>query len=122
MLVLSRKAVASLHSWTMEMTAGEVPGTFYGLSEKGWMDGELFEEWFKHHFLVHAPPAQPLLLLVDGHVSHYYLNVLRMAAEEEIIIFCLPPHTTHLLQPLDNGLFASLKSHWVKHSNFRSPP
>ena len=105
-----------------EMTAGEVPGIFYGLSEKGWMDGELFEEWFKHHFLVHAPPARPLLLLLDGHVSHYNLNVLRMAAEEEIIIFCLPPHTTHLLQPLDNGLFASLKSHWVKHSTFRSPP
>ena len=96
----------------LEMTAGEVPGTFYGLSEKGWMDGELFEEWFKHHFLVHAPPSRPLLLLLDGHVSHYNLNVLRMAAEEEIIIFCLPPHTTHLLQPLDNGLFASLKSHW----------
>ena len=25
---------------------------------------------------------------------------------------CLPPHTTHLLQPLDNGAFASLKEHW----------
>ena len=94
------------------MTVGDVPGTVYGLSENGWMDGELFEEWFKHHFLVHAPPARPLLLLLDGHVSHYNLSVLRMAAEEEVIIFCLPPHTTHLLQPLDNGLFASLKSQW----------
>ena len=44
-----------------ETTAGEVLGTFGGLSEKGWMDGELFEEWFKHHFLV--------LLLQP---NHYY--------------------------------------------------
>ena len=95
-----------------EMTTGEVPGTFYGLLESGWMDAELFEEWFKHHFLVHAPSARPLLLLLDGHASHYNPGVLRMAAEGEIILFCLPPHTTHLLQPLDNGSFSSLKSHW----------
>ena len=44
-----------------DMTVGEMPGTFYGLSESGWMNGELFEEWFMHHFLVHAPPARPLL-------------------------------------------------------------
>ena len=35
-----------------------------------------------------------------------------MAAEESIIVFCLPPHTTHLLQPLDNGAFAFLKVQW----------
>ena len=54
-----------------------------------------------HHFLVHAPPARSLLLLLDGHTSHYNPGVLKMAAEEGIIVFCLPPHTTHLLQPLD---------------------
>ena len=76
------------------------------------MNAELFEEWFKHHFLVHAPSARPLLLLLDGHASHYNPRVLRIAAEEDIILFCLPPHTTHLLQPLDNGVFSSLKGHW----------
>ena len=95
-----------------EMTTGKVPGTFYGLSENGWMNVELFEEWFKHHFLVHAPPARPLLLLLDGHTSHYNPTMLRVAAEEQIIIFCLPPYTMHLLQPLDNGAFAFLKGHW----------
>ena len=92
--------------------AGEMPGTFYGLTDNGWMNAELFEEWFKHHFLVHAPSVRPLLLLLDGHASHYNPRVLRIAAEEDIILFCLPPHPTHLLQPLDNGVFSSLKSHW----------
>ena len=96
----------------VEMTVGEVPGTFYRLSDSGWMDSVLFEEWFTNHFLVHAPSIRPLLLLLDGHSSHYNPTLLKLAAEEGVIIFCLPPHTTHLLQPLDNGAFASLKDHW----------
>ena len=95
-----------------DMTIGEVPGTFYGLSDNGWMDAELFEEWFKNHFLVHAPPARPLLLLLDGHSSHYQPELLRIAAAERVVLFCLPPHTTHILQPLDNGVFGSIKRNW----------
>ena len=49
-----------------ELTIGEVPGTTYGLSESGWMDVELFELWFQHHFLAYAPQCRPLLLLLDG--------------------------------------------------------
>ena len=106
MVVFDRKHLQA------EMTAGEVPGTFYGLSDSGWMDAVLFKEWFTNHFLVHAPSARPLLLLLDGHASHYNPTFLKMAAEEGIIVFCLPPHTTHLLQPLNNGVFASLKGQW----------
>ncbi len=35
-----------------EMAVGEVPGTMYGLSKNGWMDTELFELWFTHHFML----------------------------------------------------------------------
>ena len=95
-----------------EMATGEVPGTMYGLSRSGWMDGDLFELWFTHHFLPYAPPTRPLLLLLDGHSSHYQLNVVKKAAEEQVILFCLPPHTTHLTQPLDKGPFGPLKMYW----------
>lgn len=47
-----------------ELTKGEVPGTVCGLSKKGWIDGDLFETWFSHHFLAYAPPVRPLLLLL----------------------------------------------------------
>ena len=33
-----------------ELVAGEVPGTMYGLSSSGWIDAELFDLWFTHHF------------------------------------------------------------------------
>ena len=95
-----------------ELTIGEVPGTMYGLSESGWVDSELFHLWFENHFLVYAPAARPLLLIMDGHSSHYNPDTIHKAAEERVIVFCLPPNTTHRTQPLDKGCFSPLKSHW----------
>ena len=37
---------------------------------------------------------------------------MRLAAENGVIIFCLPPNTTHLTQPLDKGCFGPLKFYW----------
>lgn len=95
-----------------DWTTGEVAGTLHGMSSKGWMDMSLFEKWFKKHFLRYAPSIRPLLLLLDGHSSHYSPTALRMAAEENVILFALPPNTTHLSQPLDKGVFGPLKVAW----------
>ena len=94
-----------------EHTEGQVEGTTYGLSKSGWIDTELFEIWFKNHFLAYAPALRPLLLILDGHSSHYQPSFIHSAAEE-VIVFCLPPHTTHLTQPLDKGCFDPLKMFW----------
>ena len=95
-----------------EFTAGEVPGTTYALSSSGWVNSEIFCSWFHDHFLTHASPQRPILLLLDGHSSHFEPSVVRSAAEEGVLIFCLPPHTTHLTQPLDKGCFGPLKMFW----------
>lgn len=95
-----------------ELTLGEVPGTMNGLSQKGWMTQDLFEKWFSQHFLRHAVPTRPLLLLMDGHSSHYSPVAIKMAAEEGVLLFTLPPNTTHLTQPLDKGVFGPLKMSW----------
>ena len=70
---------------------------------------ELFDLRFVHHFLPHAPAARPLLLLLDGHSLHYNPSVINKAAEEKVIIFCLPSHSSHETQPLDKGQFGPLK-------------
>lgn len=98
----------------LKLTEGEVPGTVYGLSSNGWMNSELFTEWFKGHFLYYAPASRPLLLLLDGHKSHYCPEFIRAAALEGVLIFTLPPNTTHICQPLDKGPFSPLKMHWKK--------
>ena len=95
-----------------ELTLGEVPGTIYGLTDNGWSNGEIFNIWFHNHFLTHAPAVRPLLLLLDGHSSHYNPSTLKMASKEKIIVFCLPPHTTHISQPLDVSCFSALKRAW----------
>jgi len=93
-----------------ELASGEIPGTVYGLSDKGWIDQELFKLWFQCHFLRYAPAVRPLLLLMDGHSSHYFPDTIHMAAKEKVVLFVLPPNTTHLTQPLDKGCFGPLKA------------
>ena len=95
-----------------ELTIGEVPGTMYALSSSGWIDSEIFDLWFQNHFLPYAPASRPLLLILDGHSSHYNPVTIKAAAEEKVLIFCLPPHTTHRTQPFDKGCFGPLKAFW----------
>jgi len=83
----------------MEWMKEEVPGTTYGLSDNGWIDMELFKQWFYRHFLRHAGASRPLLLLFDGHSSHYNIEAISLARENGVIIFTLVPHTKHELQP-----------------------
>ena len=89
MIIFNRKGLGE------GMDDGTIPGTLFAFSPNGWIDTELFEDWFFHHFLVYAPPVRPLLLMLDGHSSHYSPSFISKAAEEKIIVFCLPPNSTH---------------------------
>lgn len=102
------------HQWTV----GEVPGTLYGMSESGWIDQELFSMWLEKIFIPNIPPQRPVLLMLDGHGSHYSPEGIQKAAKEGVIVFCIPPNTTHKAQPLDVSFFGPLKRHWssVCHS------
>lgn len=83
----------------------------YGLSESGCVTSDLFKKWFLRHFLVHAPKERPLLLIFDGHKSPVNLEVVEAARKEDVVLLCLPPHCSHMLQPIDAGLAALLKQH-----------
>ena len=90
----------------------EVSGTSYAYSEKGWINYELFFYFWEKHFLVHAVARRPLLLLLDGHNTHSDMMSLKFARDHNVMIICLPPHTTHKCQPLDCSLFKLLKDRW----------
>ena len=47
------------------------------------MDQELFRHWLKDHFLKYAVPSRPLLLLMDGHSSHYEPSSVELAKEND---------------------------------------
>ncbi|KIK60932.1 hypothetical protein GYMLUDRAFT_128037, partial [Collybiopsis luxurians FD-317 M1] len=48
----------------------------------------------------------------DGHNSHLTPETLEFAKDHNVIVFCLPPHTTHRVQPCNVSAFAPLKHHW----------
>ena len=92
-------------------------GCLYAKSESGYMDGELFLEWFKKIFLPKTAHLRPAMLIMDGHTSHLTIDLIDLARENNVILYCLPPHLTYLLQPLDVAVFKSLKDHFTKYSH-----
>ena len=105
---MSFLVIFDCQAFNPELTNDEIPGTLYGLSSNGWIDKDLFSD----HFLAYAPSYRPLLLLLDGHSSHYCPEVIKMAARVGIIVFTLPPNTTHITQSLDRSCFSPLKLQW----------
>lgn len=93
----------------------EVPTqTAIAASERGWMETKLFYNWFKDVFLTNIGAERPVLLLYDGHSTHISTNLIQLAQQNEVTIVKLPPHTTHVLQPLDVAVFKGLKQKWDK--------
>lgn len=41
------------------------------------------------------------------------LEVVEAARKEDVILLCLPPHCSHILQPLEAGLFILLKKRFA---------
>lgn len=52
------------------------------------------------------------LLIMDNHHSHVNYRFLKFCYDHGIIALCLPPHTTHALQPLDVGVFGPLSTYY----------
>jgi hypothetical protein len=46
---------------------------------------------------------------VDSHESYNLYEFYKYSEEEKIIVLCMPPHSSYLLQPLDVGCFSPLK-------------
>ena len=56
----------------------------------------------------------PVVLFFDGHGSHIGIDIVTKARKENVILYCLPPHTTHVLQPLAVSEFVAVKRAWGK--------
>jgi hypothetical protein len=98
-----------LSAWYEE---AEIPRDWaIALSDNGWTNNELGVEWLKHfnaHTKTRTVGARRLLVL-DGHASHHSLEFQELCKENNIHTLCMPPHSSHLLQPLDVGCFLPLK-------------
>jgi len=86
-----------------------IEGTLFGISKRSFIDDEFYLLWFKK-FIEIVPATRPLVLILDGHLSHTTRAVLKLARENDIHILIFPAHMTHLLQPFDLAVFFPLKN------------
>ncbi|CAF4869938.1 unnamed protein product [Pieris macdunnoughi] len=85
---------------------------------KAWVTSILFEEWFTKHFIPEVKQyclnnnlAYKALLILDNAPGH----PLRIAdIDPQIKVLFLPPNTTSLLQPMDQGVIASFKAYYLR--------
>ncbi len=89
------------------------PGTVYNTSPSGWMEKQQFLEWFEEVFIKSTRHLKgPVILFLDGHLSHISLDVINKAIQFNIHIICLPPHSSHAWQPLDVAVYGPAKKAW----------
>ena len=117
MFVYSRQWMSL--SWTKNGPVGEI----YHCSPNGWSNSNLFLAWI-HHFqtTVACNIDEPVLLILNNHVSHISLETYNFCRQNGIIMLSLVPHTSHRLQPLDVTFFRPLKKKLGNNAIFLSKP
>jgi hypothetical protein len=83
-----------------------------GVSNNGWTTNEIGLFWLEkvfNRFTKDRTIGRYRLLILDGHGSHMTAEFDQYCRDHSIVVLCMPPHSSHLLQPLDVGCFAVLK-------------
>jgi hypothetical protein len=79
------------------------------------MDSQFFLTWFQEYVLPFTADrrseASPVILILDNFSGHVHPTTLRVANENNVIMVGLPPHSTHITQPLDVTLMKPLKNY-----------
>ena len=77
-----------------------------------WTSDSTVVEWLQKVFLPQTATLEPRLLILDGHGSHETTDFMYLCFQNNVYLLFLPPHSSHVLQPLDLSVFSSLKSHY----------
>jgi hypothetical protein len=113
---MSPPLVVFPHVRPMSTVVDNTPdGWCLGKSEHGWMRSDVFCEYITNDFNNWVDSnciRKPILLLIDGYSSHMSPFLSGMCEKLDIILYALPPNTTHILHPSDVSVFGPLKSSW----------
>ncbi|GAB0139100.1 putative DDE endonuclease domain-containing protein [Epichloe bromicola] len=92
-------------------------------TKNGWTSDQTAVEWLEKLFIPRTRPSDPTerrLLVLDGHGSHETVDFMYLCYQHKIHLIYLPPHTSHVLQPLDLSVFSPLKYYYRKQIGFLS--
>jgi hypothetical protein len=85
---------------------------YFSANAKGWTSNLHGLEWLRRVFDPQTRTkanGEERLLVCDGHDSHISGNFIAYCIQNKITLLILPPHTSHILQPLDISIFGPLK-------------
>ena len=87
------------------------------MNTKGWTSNKHGLQWLHRCFepaTREKAGGKMHLLLCDSHESHVTPEFIIHCMFHNIVLLILPPHTSHLTQPLDIGIFSPLKRHMAE--------
>ena len=98
----------------------KAPGSMtLAATEKGYITKSRFHEYglaFIRYLKANGLADKTNLLILDGHKSHLYnLPFYEAMRANNVEILTIPPHTSHIIQPLDSVPFAQFKKSWENH-------
>ena len=97
---------------------GLPPTWRFSVSPNGWTSNQIGLQWIQH-FERHTRSktiGSKRLLVLDNHGSHTTPEFRSFCEDNSIVILWMPPHSSHLLQPLDVGCFGPLKTAFSKQN------
>ena len=97
--------------WSDDFLNGACPGSAGEMTKTGWSNSQVFQNYLTKHFVKFVKFSEnPILILYDGHRSHISLTLTEWARRNNVILFVLPPHSSHITHPLDVGVFGPFKT------------
>ena len=87
----------------MALLDGAPDGSVARFNKTGYMKKQIFCDWLTF-FVKYAMPSKEnkIILVLDGHSTHVKnLDAIQYSIDNNVYIVCLPPHTSHKMQPLD---------------------
>ena len=101
--------------WTT-WTEGGPENCRYNRSRSEWFDATTFADWFEFTFIPHCRLIEGRKVIIgDSLSSHFSKRVLNLSEQSNITFICLPPNSTHLLQPLDVAFFCTNEAKMEKN-------
>lgn len=95
------------------------PDWKYDYSVSGWATGRVCDKWLKLVFLPETNSQNPeewRILVLDGFYGHITPRFRFRAEFNRVRLLYLPPHTSHITQPLDVGIFGPLKRYFAQEN------
>jgi len=85
-------------------------GTTWSWSDSGWAKQGTALLWFTKSFLPSTGTDRQQVIIMDGHDSHNFIELLDAALDNQIHTVELQAHTSNWLQPCDRTVFGPFKT------------